>query len=625
MDRNRDLLRLLASCERGHLNRRDLIRRGAAIGLGGTALAAALSGVRGPQGALAAEALSRLQDAPGAGTPGGTLRVATIGEPPTLDEHQTTAEITAVIGYCMYEGLFTYDPTYQPIPELAESHTISEDGLVHTIKLRQGVPFHNGEIMTADDVIASVNRWGQISGVGKRLFEATNELAKVDDHTVEFRLKRPYGTLAVALAHNTQACVIYPKSVIDAGTLEPLTETIGTGPYKLVEWQPDAYIRFERFDDYAALPGEPNGYGGHKYAYVDQIEFIPVPDEAARVAGLQAGDYHLLMNVGNDQYEVLKDAPGVVAEILKPTEWDVFFLNWKSPMIGNLAMRQAFQAALDSTPMLHSGRGSEEFIRLDPGLMMKDTPWYTTAGQEFYNVNDPDLAKQKLQEAGYDGTPLRFMTTQEYSYMYGEAVVAKQQLENAGFVVDLQVIDWATVVERRAKPEEWDMFSTGHGFVPDPSQVSYVGQMNIYPGWWSDEEALALAAELLAESDFETRYPIWEKMQETHYTTIPAIKIGDASTTSFRSDKVKGWDRSVRARRHVLEPLAGGVTVSRETAAGDQLAPAQPTALPCPAAACHDRAVMPPDSPVIPSEARDLTSLATTVTLDDRDASLRSA
>ena len=447
----------------------------------------------------------------------------------------------------MYETLFTYDPQYQPIPMLAESHTVSEDKLTHTLKLRQGVPFHNGETMTADDVIASINRWGQISGVGKRIMEATREIAKVDDSTVEIRLTRPYGTIPVALAHNTQACVIYPKSVIDAGTLEPFTDPatqlIGTGPYKLAEWKPDAYIRFVRFEEYAALPGTPNGYGGHKYAYADVIEFIPVPDDAARVAGLQAGDYDLpaSLTIGNDQYEVLKDSPGLIAEILQPTDWDVFFLNWQSPMMSSQVMREAFAAALDHEPILLNARGGPDFIRLDPGLMMQQTSWYTDAGIELYNLKNPDLAKQKLQEAGYDGAPVRFMTTQEYPFMYNGAIVAKQQLENAGFTIDLQVIDWATLVERRAKPEEWDAFTTSHGFVPDPSQISYVGQMNQYPGWWSSEDSLALAAELLAETEFEVRYPIWEKIQTNAYTEIPAIKIGDSSVVAYHRDNVGGW------------------------------------------------------------------------------------
>jgi len=535
---------LVAEWEQGLLSRRSLMMRAAALGLTVPALAALMGSVGGGQAAAAT--LRALQDDPASGTAGGTLKVGTIGEAPHLDEHQSTAEIIAIIGYCAYEGLFTYDAGYQPVPELVETHTVSEDGLTHTMVLRKGVKFHNGEELKAADAIASVQRWGRISGVGKRLMEKTTEIAQVDDYTLEFRLTQPYGTILIGLAHNTQACTIHPKSVLDAAGDEPITDAtmyIGTGPYKLVEWQRDARMRFEKFADYQSAAGDTTiGYGGKKFAYLDAIEFIPVPDEAARVAGLQAGDYHISLNVGNDQYEVLKDYPGVIAEILTPTNWDVFFLNWKSPMMGNLAMRQAVQAALDHKPMLNSGQGADEFIRLDPGIMMQQTPWYTTAGEEFYNINDPDLAKAKLTEAGYAGEPLRFMTTQEYSYMYGEAIVAKQQLEAVGITVDLQVMDWATVLERRAKPEEWDMFGTGHGFVPDPTQISYVGQMNIYPGWWSSESSLALSADLASESDFDARKAIFEKIQTAHYTEIPAIKIGDSSNCSFRSDKVGGWD-----------------------------------------------------------------------------------
>lgn len=534
---------LLLEWEQGRLSRRSVLRRAAALGMTVPALAMA-AGRLGP-GRASAAVLNALQEDPAAGTPGGTLTVATIGEPPHLDEHQSTAEIIAVLGYCAYEGLFTYDAQYQPIPELVETHTASEDGLTHTMALRKGVTFHNGEELKAADAIASVQRWGRISGVGKRLMEVTTELAQVDDYTLEFRLAQPYGTILIALAHNTQACTIHPKSILDAAGDEPMTDPaqyVGTGPYKLVSWQRDAAMRFERFDGYASAGETVQGYGGKKFAYADVIEFVPVPDEAARVAGLQAGDYHLALDVGNDQYEVLKDAPGVVAEILTPTNWDVFFLNWKSTMMSKPAMREAVQAAFDHKPMLQSGRGGDEFIRLDPGLMMQQTPWYTTAGQERYNVNKPDLAKQKLQEAGYAGEPLRFLTTQEYSYMYGEAIVAKQQLEAVGITVDLQVTDWATVLENRAKPEAWEMFGTGHGFVPDPSQISYVGQMNQYPGWWSSESSLKLASQLLAESDFDTRKGIFEQIQTAHYTEIPAIKIGDSSNVSFRSDKLGGWD-----------------------------------------------------------------------------------
>ena len=293
-------------------------------------------------------------------------------------------------------------------------------------------------------------------------------------------------------------------------------------------------------------PRPVKGYGGKKYAYADAIEFIPVPDEAARVAGLQAGDYHLDdRDIGNDQYEVLQGFPGLVAEILPPTNWDVFFLNWESPMfMDNLAMRAGGPGwRWIRSPKLQSGRGGGDFIRLDPGLMMQQTAWYTTAGEEHYNINDPDAGqgqaaggRLRRRAAALHDAPRSTPTCT------AQAIVMKQQLEEVGITVDFQVTDWATVLENRAKPEEWDMFVTGHGFVPDPSQISYVGQMNIYPGWWSSESSLALAADLLSESDFDTRYGIWEQIQTAHYTEIPAIKIGDSSTAPSAPRTLGGWD-----------------------------------------------------------------------------------
>src|SRR5699024_6315186 len=127
-----------------------------------------------------------------------------------------------------------------------------------------------------------------------------------------------------------------------------------------------------------------------------------------------------------------------------------------------------FQAALDHEEILQASEG-DGFYRLDPGLMFKETAWNTDAGADLYNQNDPDKAKALLEEAGYDGTPLRFMTTQEYQDHYNATVVARQQLENAGFVVDLQVYDWATVVDRQNKEETWDATTTGISFKPEPT------------------------------------------------------------------------------------------------------------------------------------------------------------
>ena len=163
------------------------------LGLGSAALATLVG--REATGQASAAVLRAMQDDPAAGVRGGTLRVATIGEPPNLDEHQSTASIIAEIGYCAYEGLFTYDEQYQAIPELVETHTVSDDGLTHTMALRQGVMFHNGEEMKAADAIASRRALGphqrrrqapdgedQRAGPGRRLHHRVPSQRAVRHH-----------------------------------------------------------------------------------------------------------------------------------------------------------------------------------------------------------------------------------------------------------------------------------------------------------------------------------------------------------------------------------------------------------------------------------------------------------
>ncbi|MGE3796712.1 MAG: ABC transporter substrate-binding protein [Thermomicrobiales bacterium] len=476
---------------------------------------------------------------------GGALNVAIAGEPPSLDIHQTTAGIVSLITWVMYEPLFTYDDGFRIIPMLAESHEVSPDGLTNTLRIRQGVLFHNGEELKAADVVASIERWGAKSGHGGALLAATESINVIDDYTIEFVMTQPFGTFVATLAENYQGCAIYPKSVIDVAGDEPLTEGfVGSGPYKLREWLPDNWITFERFDEYTAIEGEPVGHGGHKYQYLDEIVFIPATDEAARVAGLQAGDYHYLSTVGTDQFGALSGDDSLVVETLPPSDIDVIVINWRSPLTGDLKIREAIQAAISSEPILQAAHG-EGFYRLDPGVMLLETAWSSTVGEERYNQGNPDLARQYLEEAGYDGTPLRFMSTQEYQYLYNIGLVAAQQLEEAGFTVEFETYDWATLVERRADETLWDLFPTSYPFSSDPTQLSLL-QLCSWPGWWCSDDTSALFDQLRSESDFDTRYGYWEQIQSNFYTEIPMIKVGDFGSIAAMSAQVGGFQPQVQ-------------------------------------------------------------------------------
>lgn len=471
-------------------------------------------------------------------TRGGALRVALIGEPPTLDIHQTTATIVSLVTWHIYEPLFTWDETFQILPMLAESHEVSADGLTNTVVLRQGVLFHNGEELTADDVIASIERWGEISGLGQNLLEATDSITAVDDYTIEFAMNRPFGAFLTVLARQNQGCAIFPKEAIDAVGVDPLEEFIGTGPYMFVERQADRFIRLARYDDYSPQTGEPNGYGGAFGQYLDEIEFVPVPDEAARIAGLQAGDYDYLESISPDQSSTLEGDANVVIQPTGATGWETFVLNTSQGIMTDVRLRQAILAAIDPEPILVGGQG-EGFYRIDPGVMVQETAWHSTVGEELYAQADPERARELAEEAGYDGTPIRFMTTQEYRDMFNQAVVAQQQLEAAGFTVEQIVHDWATLVENRSDETYWDIFTTGITFRPDPVMLPFMQGCG-WPGWWCSDKKNELTEQLQGESDFEARKAVWDDIQALFYEEVPHVKLGDALGVAAFSARMQG-------------------------------------------------------------------------------------
>src|SRR5262249_7902514 len=162
--------------------------------------------------------------------------------------------------------LYTLDTGCQPIPMLAEKlPDVSRDGLTYTIKLRQGVRFHNGKEMTSDDVVASLTRWSKRSVYGKALYTQVAELRAVDKNTVEFKLKEKSAIVAISLAVPNNFGAVFPKEIAEKFPPDQrITEWVGTGPFKLAEWKPDQHIRMVRFDGYQSRREKPLGYGGSK-------------------------------------------------------------------------------------------------------------------------------------------------------------------------------------------------------------------------------------------------------------------------------------------------------------------------------------------------------------------------
>jgi peptide/nickel transport system substrate-binding protein len=469
---------------------------------------------------------------------GGILKAAMIGEPPTLDTHTTTATIAYQIGWHVHETLYTYDKQYLPIPHLAEGHTVSDGGRRYTITLRKGVKFHNGKDLTATDAAASITRWGKLHVTGKTMFKTIEAVEVKDPLTLVIHLKEPSGSVLYALASAYLA--IYPKSVIDAAGDQPIKEIVGTGPFRFVEHKPDRHIRLTRFKEYAARPEPADGHGGKRTAWVDEIRFVPVPDVAVRIAGMESGEYHFGQTIKPDQHERLKANTKLDLHIVKPGSWITAAPNHKQGVMTNRKIRQAFQAVLDMDPIMTAAMGHKAFFRVDGALYQPEQGvFHTQGGVTGFNLKNKERARALLKEAGYAGQPVRWITTKEYDYMYNSAVVAKQQMEEVGFKVDLQVVDWATVVQRRNKPELWDIFTTGITFSPDPALTSNL-QCD-WPGWWCHEEKERLLTELIRESDPKKRRGIIERIQSVFYEDVGRVKMGDFFTMYATTRDLKGF------------------------------------------------------------------------------------
>ena len=304
----------------------------------------------------------------GGGKAKNELKVALTAAPPTLDLHRTSAMVTQEVSWHIFETLVTLNSKYEVVPLLAEKIEVSADGKTLTFPLRKDVTFHNDKALTADDVVASLDRWRKYSTIGRSSLAKGTITAK-DPQTVVITLPQASGTVLPALATGVQGAVIMPKEIIEEAGDGNVKQFIGTGPFQFVEWKQDQHIHLKKFANYKSLPGEPDGLAGKREALVDDLYFIPVSDTATRVAGLQSGEFDFAEEIPFDNYETLKGDPNLVASIAKPSRYLGLIFNTKSGLFANQKMRQAVNAGVDCDAIMKAVTGNQEFYELDPGLM----------------------------------------------------------------------------------------------------------------------------------------------------------------------------------------------------------------------------------------------------------------
>ncbi|TNY33327.1 ABC transporter substrate-binding protein [Pelagovum pacificum] len=467
-----------------------------------------------------------------AGTPlaAQTIDVAIIGEPDTFDPMISTKDVVSIVTQHFVETLYTFDESWSVVPLLAaDMPEISDDGLTYVIPVREGVTFHDGSTMDSADVKASLDRWIEVASRGRSIAEQVESIEATGDFELTITLSEPYAPLMSLLAFSNSAAAIYPEE-----TIAPEIETvIGTGPYMLEAHEPDQYTQLVRFEDYT----QPTG-AAERQQIPEEIRFVPVPDPNTRVEGLLSGQFDYADGLQTEAYDRIESSDTAEPVLLEPFGWPVFAVNHKQGIMTDLTIRQAVQAALPFDDMLFAAFGDEKFFQTEGALYPEGWTWRTDAGTELYNQNDQEKAASLLEEAGYDGEPLRILTSRQYEFHYQMAEVARMGLEMAGFTVEMDVVDWATLAQNRDNPELWDIYITHSPFLPEPALISSL--FSSAREGWDNPEKNEILNRFTSEADPEARQEIFAELQQIVFEDVGLIKVGNFNALQGQSAGLEG-------------------------------------------------------------------------------------
>ena len=463
--------------------------------------------------------------------------LAMIGEPQSLDPMASTADLVSTIMMHVYESLYTFDKDLNAQPMLASGMPkISADGKLYEIEIRKGVKLHSGRELNVEDVIASLDRWIAMTPRGKAVGASVEKIEAKGSFALAIHLKSPVPSLLTHMALPSGYAAIMAKETI----ANPLVTFVGTGPYKFKERKPDQFVVLTKFADYVSRSEPSNGYAGKREAKIEELRFIPVPNANTRVEGVLAGQYHYADQLPVDSYKRIASTKSVNPVLVMPYGFPYFVLNTKQGPFADKKVRQAYQLALNDTEMMLAAFGDEKFFKATASHFPKSSPFYSEIGTASYNKGDAVSAKKLLAEAKYDGTPIRILNSKQYEFHNRMALVMAENLKEAGFKVQLDIVDWATLVQRRSDPALYDVYVTHSTFLPEP-MLSPPQLGDGAPGWWETPTKKAALAAFNAESDPIKRGQLWSKVQEVVYDEVPYIRVGDFAALCATTAKMSGF------------------------------------------------------------------------------------
>jgi peptide/nickel transport system substrate-binding protein len=469
------------------------------------------------------------------------LRVVPHSNLSILDPIWTTAYMSRNHGYMIYDTLFGTDEKSQIKPQMVESWTESPDHRLWSFKLRKDLEFHDGAPVTGEDVVASLARWGKRDAMGVALMTFVERMDAPAPDSFRIFLREPCGFLLEALGKpSSNVPFIMPRRVAETDAFKQIDDYTGSGPYifKRDEFKPGDRAVYLKNPKYKPRSEPASGTAGGKRVYVDRVEWnLALRDVQAQSNALVKGEIDIIESLAFDHYESLSKEKGV--KVLKPMFGLQYMcrFNHLHPPFNKAEVRRAALAAFDQRPFLKAQVGVQELYKPCASMFTCGTPYASNVGTEIQSKSNMRKAQALLKQSGYDGTPVVLMKPTDLDAIGKLPDVAGQLMRQAGFKVDLQAMDWQTLVSRRAKKDPpaaggWNMFCTAW-VAPDiwspvnNAALDARGDKSGWFGWPDDAKLQQLRGQFMRSTDESRKKKLAEAIQAEAFTNATHAPLGE--------------------------------------------------------------------------------------------------
>jgi peptide/nickel transport system substrate-binding protein len=386
-----------------------------------------------------------------------TLKAVMHSDVKIVDPIWTTAYITRNHGYMIYDTLFAMDEKGEIKPQMVEKYSESPDKLTFVFTLRDGLLWHDGAPVTAEDCIASIKRWAARDALGQKLMSFIDTMSAQDAKTFTVKLKEPTGLLIFGLGKpSSNVPFMMPKRVADTDPNTQISDFTGSGPFvfKKDEWKPGDKAVYVKFDKYKPRAEPPSGLSGGKVVKLDRVEWLAISDQQQAANALLAGEIDYFEQPPTDLIPLLKADSNIKLIDYNPLGLQYTFRpNHLQKPFDNPKIRQALWYAFNQKDFLDATIGNPDYYKVCKSMAPCGSPLASDKGME--GLLESNFAKSRalLKEAGYDGTPIVLLHSTDLASLTNLGPVAKSLMEKGGFKVDMQSSDWQSVVGRRVKKD----------------------------------------------------------------------------------------------------------------------------------------------------------------------------